>query len=407
VIRDDFAGPGGWDEGLRLLGRRDVVGVESDRHACATARAAGHHRVQADVFTVRTRHARLGGYIASPPCQTFSAAGNGAGRAHLDSLVAALHKVADGADPRDAVASVADDELDVRSVLVLHPLTVVRDSRPVFVALEQVGAVQPVWDVYAQVLRSWGYSVDTGKVQAEQYGVPQTRRRAVLLAHLDREAVLPAPTHTRYVKGGARQDGGLLPWVSMADALTWGMTDRPSMTVTGGGTATGGAEPFGNAARQGMIRELEAGRWQITTNDLRGHATVRALEEPAPTITAGKDHGQRVWQPVAAVAGDTSWVEARPSPTIVGSFAADVVAAPGWRKAGDGPRQSQPGSVRVTVAEAAVLQTFPPDYPWQGPKTARHQQVGNAVPPVLAAALLRAVLDAPERAASWDQPDLF
>jgi DNA (cytosine-5)-methyltransferase 1 len=373
MIRDDFAGPGGWEEGLRLLGRRDVVGVETDRHACATARAAGHHRLQADVFTLRTRHARLDGYIASPPCQTFSTAGNGTGRGHLTALLAALHKVADGADPREAVASVADDELDVRSVLVLHPLTVIRDSRPVFVALEQVGAVQPVWDAYAEVLRAWGYSVDTGKVQAEEYGVPQTRRRAVLLAHLDREAVLPAPTHTRYVKGGARQDGGLLPWVSMADALSWGMTGRPSMTVTGGGAATGGAEPFGNAARQGMLRELEAGRWQ----------------------------------PVPAVPGDTSWVQARPSPTIVGTFAADVVAAPGWRKAGDGPRQSQPGSVRVSVTEAAVLQTFPPDYPWQGPKTARHQQVGNAVPPVLAAALLRAVLDPPEREPSWDQPDLF
>ena len=57
LIRDDFAGPGGWDEGLRLLGVTDhVVGFEWDRSACLTAKAeqiaegppmshAGHKRL--------------------------------------------------------------------------------------------------------------------------------------------------------------------------------------------------------------------------------------------------------------------------------------------------------------------------------------------------------------------------
>jgi len=43
LIEDTFAGPGGWDEGLRMLGvTSHVVGYEWDRAACQTATAAGH-----------------------------------------------------------------------------------------------------------------------------------------------------------------------------------------------------------------------------------------------------------------------------------------------------------------------------------------------------------------------------
>ena len=107
------------------------------------------------------------------------------------------------------------------------------------------------------------------------------------------------------------------------------------------------------------------------------------------------DNGNFRWMPEAPNGGDTSWSERRPSPTIVGSFALEIVAAPGYRKAGDGPRQSQPGSIRVTVQEAGVLQSFPAAYPWQGNKTKQFEQVGNAVPPLLAAAVIAAVLGIP------------
>lgn len=51
------------------------------------------------------------------------------------------------------------------------------------------------------------------------------------------------------------------------------------------------------------------------------------------------------------------------------------------------------GTVRnLTLAEAARLQTFPADHPWRGTKAQIGQQIGNAVPPLLAVGLLTPLL---------------
>ncbi|HEU4913077.1 MAG TPA: DNA cytosine methyltransferase, partial [Actinomycetes bacterium] len=113
-------------------------------------------------------------------------------------------------------------------------------------------------------------------------------------------------------------------------------------------------------------------RYLVPVND-RPHATHRRADQPAPTLAFGHERPR--------------WVFHRPSPTIVGSFHPDVVAAPNYRTST--ARQDQTGSVRVTVAEAGVLQGFPPDYPWTGSRTAQFQQVGNAIPPPLAEAVVR------------------
>jgi len=46
---------------------------------------------------------------------------------------------------------------------------------------------------------------------------------------------------------------------------------------------------------------------------------------------------------------------------------------------------------RLTVEEAAAIQTFPSDVPWQGTQSARFRQIGNAVPPRLSYAVAAAV----------------
>src|SRR5690606_11865574 len=71
VILDLFAGPGGWDEGLRSIGITDVIGMEWDAAACATRAAAGHKTVRCDVsqYPPAPFVGKVRGLIASPPCQ--------------------------------------------------------------------------------------------------------------------------------------------------------------------------------------------------------------------------------------------------------------------------------------------------------------------------------------------------
>ena len=236
MILDLFAGPGGWSEGLRMLGVEDV-GIEWDAAACLTRRAAGHATIRADVSQYPTAPflGRVDGLIASPPCTAFSLAGKGAGNAVIDELVAAI---------------AAQDWSAMRD----HPPTVwlplevgrwVDALRPGWVACEQVPPALPLWEAYLPWLRGLGYSAWCGVLNAADYGVPQTRQRAFLMASSVKVVGPPTPTHDRDPHPVLFGEP-LRRWVSMADALGWGMTLRSSPTVTAGGVATGGPAPIRN-----------------------------------------------------------------------------------------------------------------------------------------------------------------
>jgi DNA (cytosine-5)-methyltransferase 1 len=322
MIVDLFAGPGGWDEGLSELGRTDVVGLEWDTAACDTAAAAGHLRVQADVAQYPTSAFReVEGLIASPPCQAFSLAGKGAGRIAADRLVAHAVACLDGwIDPPGELCGE-----DIRADLTLQPLRWVDALRPGWVALEQVPPVLPLWRAIGEVFEAWGYTVACAVLNAADYGVPQTRRRAVLVASRVAQVRLPAPTHFDPRKGGSLFGE---PWWSMADALGW----RGTVTT-------------GNNSMKHYREGSRAGNGGVVLYE-------RSMDEPAPTL--------------------------------------DCQVGTKWRVlVGSDPSRS----FRVNIEQAAILQSFRPDYPWQGSKTKQYQQVGNAVPPRLAAAVLAPLLE--------------
>lgn len=367
-IVDLFAGPGGLDIAATIMKDEGVesIGVEWDEATRATRAAAG--LLTTDVKDV----AALGPCDPSvveatvltggPPCQSFSVAGSRKGHEALDDVLRLATRLADHEDETSfdvawkEVKAETDAMSDDRTGFVLQPLRWIMEAklkrhRPYeVVVLEQVPTVLPVWKHFVEILRRTGYAAEAHVLHSEDFGVPQARRRAVLIAQFDpgnerRKVRFPEATHQRYRKGAERlppvhdhQDGSLFPtsaggegvepWVSMGDALR---ATRPADFVMVSNYGSGG-DPKNRGRR-------ESG-------------------EPAPTIT-GKVRRNRLFL---------------------------------LRKGRSGEIEVGKELDRLSFEEAGLLQSFPAAYPWRSTDVA--QQIGNAIPPrlslhILSMALLR------------------
>ncbi|EPD94563.1 hypothetical protein HMPREF1486_03116 [Streptomyces sp. HPH0547] len=398
---DLFAGPGGWDVAARGLGLH-TVGLELDAAACATRAAAGHPTIRCDIAQYPTApFAGVRGLIASPPCQGFSRAGKRGGINDLEYAHQAVHDLAHGRDTRTQLAGACKDK---RTILVAEPMRYAAALRPEWVCLEQVPDVLPIWRQYAELLRSWGYSVWAGELNAADYGVPQTRRRAILIASRVRTVGPPPPTHAKEPADGLFGDT-LARWVSMADAL--GLTEGLTVNTRGDRKTAGGNEFSADGPSWSLTEKTRS--WALR-NGTQANACTRNLDEPAGTLFFGARCNDVSWvlrngnQPNAAIRGThepaptvafgnnaarVEWVPQRPATTVCST---DRIAPPGHRdRSANGDSQfASPDTIRITQAEAAVLQSFPADYPWQGTKTKQFEQIGNAVPVLLAAHVLAA-----------------
>ncbi|UQA94069.1 DNA cytosine methyltransferase [Streptomyces halobius] len=360
-ILDLFAGPGGLDVAAHFLGFKSI-GIEWDRNACETRYAAGLPTIHADVSVMReSRFDEIPKSVdvlaGGPPCQSFSVAGNGAGRRALDTVKKFIHRLVDGDDEAKI-----DEDLhalgDSRTALVLEPLrwllkAIETEGRDPYraIVLEQVPAALPLWEVYAKLLRGGEgrlkgvkYEAECWELKTEQFGVPQTRTRAVLVARRPgRGAIEPLEaTHLpfdlhRGKRNAAQADmlptdsaipGAKQRWLSMAEALD-AASKLKSSPVDMSRLRTEGKMKFFVVSNYGSGGDPKN----------RGR---RLSSEPAFTVT-GKISRNKVYKSSAEYEAE------KPD--------------------------------RFTIPESGVLQTFPHNFPWSGNDQA--QQVGNAVPPRL------------------------
>ncbi|MEV7770902.1 DNA cytosine methyltransferase [Kitasatospora sp. NPDC086791] len=361
-VLDLFAGPGGLDVAARML---DVesLGIEWDKDACETRYAAGLRTWHADVSEVRrTRFEKLPADLnvlaGGPPCQTYSVAGSGAGRKALEKVKELIHHLVDGVGEKEIDERLEEMGGDPRTALVLEPLRYAikaldcpnRDGRPFdVIVLEQVPAVKALWDVYKDALekglpREDGTPVryevaEVKTLHTEAYGVPQTRRRTILIARLAGHGVPPLPVPTHHVFNPRKPEQG-----GPDDAQTALPVD---------GTTT----PLSPWVAMGDVLASRKDPFEIVSNYGSGG-------DP-------RNRGVRTFK--------------QPSFTVTGKVSRNAVR----RHPNGEPLHPD----RLTIAEAGNLQTFPPDYPWAGGN--QSQQVGNAVPPLFGMHVLAAALGLP------------
>lgn len=333
---DLFCGAGGASQGLHEAGF-DVVGFDYWQPAVDCHNANGLPALCVDLSDpaqdaqVLAVQAPL--WWLSPPCQPFSAAGDGEGEF----------------DDRDGFP---------------WALRLLAAGRPLVAIIENVKGLtfRKHHAYFAGILaslRELGYVVEWRVLNCADYGVPQTRERTVIICRRDGERILwPAPTHTEHAGMFTER------WVSMGAALGWGMAHRPAFTVMGGGTETGGAEPFSPSSRKAMIHTRQ-------TNRDGSEVEIDVTDKLSPTVGT-KVHGQ--W-----------WIE-RPATTINGDTR---VSAPG-RHDPEVSGSQQADSIRCTIAELARLQDFPDHWQWPEGVTNASRMIGNAVPRTLARVLVTA-----------------
>lgn len=195
-------------------------------------------------------------------------------------------------------------------------------------------------------LRRLGYTVAVQELNAADYGAPQKRRRAVAVGLRGQRFEFPEPTH-----GPGRRE----PWVASGRVLQAAPIGEPNRAVVSYAKQPDlRPDPYDGHVYNGGGRPID-------------------LARPAPTLLASMGGNKTPWLDTAGV-------------------------VPGYHahlRRGGAPRGGVvSGARRITVAEAALLQTFPvPELhgergvAFAGRRSSRYRQIGNAVPPRLAQAI--------------------
>jgi DNA (cytosine-5)-methyltransferase 1 len=291
--------------------------------------------------------------LGGPPCQGFSSAG-----------------VKGGDDPRNS--------------LLGHYVRLLEGIRPKWFVMENVEGLltndggSPVRDTVAAFLEA-GYSLNLEKVYAQGYGIPQRRKRVLIVGNrLGYDFLFPEPV-TRF-SGSIFRKGEITFATAVGDL-------PPAATEAGEPQAF--CEPPQNELQAYLRGEARTvtDHYAVVLSEIQLER-VRGLQ-PGQTMKDLPEHLQhdsfrrrafrRVMDgtPVEKRGGAPSGLKRlfadEPSLTITSAATREFVH----------PTEDR----LLTLRECARLQTFPDSFEFAGSAASRIQQVGNAIPPMLARAV--------------------
>lgn len=362
TVIDLFSGAGGLSEGFRHAGFHVLAGNDFDQYAAETYKATHPEATfvpgpiqeisGSDFLTAANlRRGELHCLVGGPPCQAFSVYNHQRG----------MH--------------------DERSGLFKEYLRIVKDIYPEWVVMENVTGMISVEDGKAvseikKGLGEIGYTdIETRVLKAEEYGVPQERRRLVFLANRKGKKISwPAITH----------DGIKKPYVTIGDALL----DLPELENGEGEEIQDYPFPLNESTAYQRLMRV---------------GSKKVLNHVAPTLS--KINIERMqyipqggsWRdlPIELLPAGMKQAKRSDHTKRYGRMKIDGQSCTILTKcdihwgAFIHPTQNR----SITVREAARIQSFPDKFVFLGPKTEQYRQVGNAVPPLLAKAVAKHILE--------------
>lgn len=340
---DLFCGAGGCSLGFIEAGFEGVFAADHDKNAVQTYQLNLGDHVQCIDITDQISLPYADVIVGGPPCQGFSSAG-----------LRRLH------DHRNALIRVF-----AQLVARIKPKAFVFENVEGFLTIEN-GSL--LFDLLDPLIAS-GYRIHLRKLNAANYGVPQNRKRIVVIGGLGWDPTFPEPTHHAFgAPGVAKAFHHLPPCPTLADALE-GLS-QPALVPPG--------KPQGHVAREislldrqriellqpgQSMKDLPSSLWH---ESYRRRAFRRVRDGTPSERRGGAPFGLR------RLRAD------QPASTITSGALTEFV---------------HPSEHRfLTLRECARIQSFPDQFVFVGSNTACMLQIANAVPPLLSRIIAMSLL---------------
>ena len=283
-----------------------------------------------------------------------------------------------GGPPCQGFSTVGDrKEDDPRNRLFYEFIRLVREIKPKMFVMENVTGILTmkkgeVKKTIKKEFEALGYKVNIKILNAEDYGVPQKRRRVFFVGNLfGKDFDFPKPTHGNAQKSGQKVlvDLKLKPFNTV-----WGaIGDLPDLEF---------GEEIKNYNKEPQTefqKFLRNGETELRDHKAPNHSKI--IIERMKHIGQGQNHSN-LPESLKLSSGYSNiygrLIAKEPSDTITGNCG--CISAPG--------RFIHPFKSRaITVREGARLQSFRDSKKFLGSQNIKYKQVGNAVSPLLAKAL--------------------